>query len=707
MSKQYSPQRIRGTSVSEILGSHEAWSGRCFVALLCLLAALLVNTSATAQESGTRLGSPEVLSSLGSPLTVRIPILNPTEDTSALRFGIGAPADRLGVPFIDSAKLGIERAGGKTFLLLQARSSNYEPAIGFVVREQLEGGVRSREFIVLVDPPGMSVAQQALPDVVPPPIGTESLTAIARPERDPDAIFTPAPPPAPARTSVVTTDGVGEAAPQRPRRVRPPRPAALDEAAPASRSERVAKARTGPAREARPSRTRGSAGTAAGGEGVLKLSTSPSLATDAPISEEERSRLRDRQLLLDVDDRTSELLDQRFKITRLEKQLASIQARIEDAERRLAASGVAIAAAPAATSAPAVAPVVAAPTRPPGAVSIPKIAERPTPPAVASPMTLPPALEGVWAWLKTNWLAVLAGLAALLALILGGRFAWQRQAERAASRSVLYVPEDATAAKRPASTGANKSTEWASATWQMKKPPDAAMMPAATAAATVGAVEPALTPAPGAAPPRTTQAIPNSFWDDDGIGGDKSDDADSVDTLFFDETDVERAPDFPISVVAGPTSKPGERSRELYLRHRYPEIAMLNPALDDEKSLISRAVTLYDEGAADFAKRLLKYAAYQRPINDRYWLALLELLFREKLAHEYVVNAKWFHHHLPLAKEWPEVVRMGFILSPRDHLFLPAATESHEDPPLGRWFPVGGLPSISLDLPSLKLELAS
>ena len=682
-----------------------------------LLAASLVFSGAVAaQESGARLGAPEVLSSLGSPLVVRVPILNAGEINSASRFSIGVPSEQNGVPFIDSAQMGLERIGGKTYLLLKSRALNHEPAIGFVVREQLDGGIRSREFVVLVDPPGLALTQTALPEVISPTIASDSLTFIAQPpklERD-DAV------PAETPTEAVAAEVAPSPARSRVRRTRAPAVAAVAADAAPRAERRLAPKR---ARAADPTLLRKNKN-----DGVLKLSLSTGeLASRAALTDQERADIRDRAVLLDVDDKTSELLDQRFKITRLERQLADIQARIADAEKRLEARGVAPIAAGApsvaegATPAAAAIAVLKAPTQPIGKPAQPVGSAAPAAAGMAMP-NFSAWWDGALAWTKANLGLLLGIVGGLLALALSW-FGYRRYQADAAARSVLYVP-DTHAAKASANTAdaagatavpAPASGDWAAATWRIKSPgsESPAQAPSLGAAPSLDAqtkphAQGAAETTPKTAAQATTNAIPSSFWDDDGIGGEgKADEADSGDTLFFDESDVERAPDFPLSAVATPAAKPGERSRELYLRHRYPEIAMLNPALDDEKALIQRAVTLYDEGATDFAKRLLKYAAYQRPINDRYWLALLELLFRENLGHEFAVNAKWFHHHLPLAKEWTEVQRIGFILSPHESIFADAATASHERPPAGRWFPLGGLPAISLDLPSLKLELAS
>jgi hypothetical protein len=86
-------------------------------------------------------------------------------------------------------------------------------------------------------------------------------------------------------------------------------------------------------------------------------------------------------------------------------------------------------------------------------------------------------------------------------------------------------------------------------------------------------------------------------------------------------------------------------------------------------------------------------------------LALLELLYREKFASDYVVNAKWFHQYHSASPQWDEVIRIGFLLDPREPLFATAAHWSHDEPLPGVWLPSN--PDDKKPLtppPDLKLE---
>ena len=87
------------------------------------------------------------------------------------------------------------------------------------------------------------------------------------------------------------------------------------------------------------------------------------------------------------------------------------------------------------------------------------------------------------------------------------------------------------------------------------------------------------------------------------------------------------------------------------------------------------------------------------------WLALLELLYREKFASDYVVNAKWFRQYHPESSHWDEVLRIGYLLDPLEPLFTVAVHWSHDEPVAGIWLPSnpGDKKPVSPP-PHLKLE---
>jgi hypothetical protein len=158
----------------------------------------------------------------------------------------------------------------------------------------------------------------------------------------------------------------------------------------------------------------------------------------------------------------------------------------------------------------------------------------------------------------------------------------------------------------------------------------------------------------------------------------------------------------------GPAADDARARRTRYLQTRYQDIAIMMPPLDAPQRLLNQAGRINDEGASDFAKRLLKYAVYSRPYTEEYWLALLELLYRDKFVNDYLVNAKWFRHYHPESVSWDEVRRIGYLLDPAAQLFASAAAGSHEEPAVGIWLPSNQpdnkTPPIRTEL---KLELAA
>ncbi|MCY7387614.1 MAG: hypothetical protein LH481_06055, partial [Burkholderiales bacterium] len=138
----------------------------CIVRIL-LFGALLAGVSATfaqgAQTAYSRLGTPEVLSPLGSPLWVKIPVevTDTNAEIAASSFSLGARPVNAGIPFLENAEISFERRDTKYFLVIRSRQPIEELAIGVIVRERLMNGVRSREFMLLLDPPPLFEAKVA------------------------------------------------------------------------------------------------------------------------------------------------------------------------------------------------------------------------------------------------------------------------------------------------------------------------------------------------------------------------------------------------------------------------------------------------------------------------------------------------------------------------------------------------------------------
>ncbi len=640
----------------------------------------------SAQTPQLRLGNPQVLSSLGTPLWVRIPIdvADTSEDVTAARFSLGARPLNAPVPFVERAEIGLERQGSKYSLVIRSRTAIDEPAIGIVLREELPNGVRSRQFFLLLDPAPVSTA------VV---VDQSRESAVS----DSSTVLVPASQSIPVPAIIVSQPLSAAQSATPPKRATQHRAQTRSQSTP--RAGRVTE--TGPATTAGPStlsplvegRTarknrNATAQPRVEGGPRLKLSFGEGLTTRPATTEAERAQLRMRQFTLDMDDLTSGLLERQHKITQLEKELAGLSLRVSAAEKLLGTAPAVSAAAvmdkdkaPAAQTAqvaevpPAQMPAseLARPVEPPAAV-MPV-----SPPAAKTRVDQPAQTRSMSAW---TWLLIGAGtLAAVGGAIWGVRRMLRRRDQNyrlTAQRAEDYVSEVL------AQTSTKKHKADAAAT----SPATARDRPASTKLSS-----PPSMPTPDYSPPE----------------------------IHFELPELPPAPDhaFQQAMASGESTaqivthvvpKPAEDAasrRMRYLQSRYQDIAILMPPLDAPQRLLRQAATVYDEGATDYAKRLLKYASYSRPYTEEFWLALLELLYREKFASDYLVNAKWFRQYHPESQHWDELLRIGYLLDASEPLFAIAAHWSHEEPIAGVWLPSN--PGEKKPLPSLshlKLEIA-
>ncbi len=654
-----------------------------------LIAALFSSGYGLAQTAHSRLGIPEVQSSLGNPLWVRIPIepTVPGEDVSTSRFMLGTRPVNSALPFLESGEVGFERVGDKYFLVIRSRQSIDEPAIGLVIREQIPNGIRSREFTLLLDPPTMAnvrlpehaaTSSSAAESVY---MAAQAVQTIAAPK---PVVTVAAPEAAPAQTIQVAPPA------QWPR---PPRSRKSNPSAAPAATESPVKTATPPATEApaiakpetrvRPA-TRSTRIAGAGSSGPrLTLSLGEGLNERAIASEAERAELRMRRMMLDLDDLTASLLERQNRISQLEKELAGLAARVGAAERLIAggAAGAAkpgdiapLAVAQDLQQAPATPAVAADATAAPVAIPAPaKVTAKETAPASRS--TFP------WTWLAIGVaaLALLGLLIAKLRAVLARRDEGYRLVPQQADDYVAEVLSRDEPKPQPAAY---------TKTVKMMATPVATPAAAPVTAPTVAQEAPAPVPEIHFELPETPPQTHEVGQVDETLST-------TIDFDLNDTSDKAAAEDL--------------RSRRMrYLQSRYQDIAILMPPIDAPQRLLRQAGTVYDEGAADFAKRLLKYAAYSRPYAEEFWLALLELLYREKLASDYIVNAKWFRQHLPASTHWNEVTRIGYLLDPAEPSFAEAAHWSRDEPAVGVW-----LPSAPADqkpastLPHLTLELAN
>jgi phage tail protein X len=331
---------------------------------------------------------------------------------------------------------------------------------------------------------------------------------------------------------------------------------------------------------------------------VLRLSAPElDLARTKGMDEKSRARLRDRQLVLDVDDQVAAFLALRDSVRKLETRVAELQlklstvpstpapapARVEPPKPAPLAPPPEVAPKPRVEPAPAAPPVEAA--KPPAPVAPP-----PAAPKASSPAPVESAWPDEWLW---GGLAVAAVVVAALA-------AWLLRRRRSAS-------------EQPAAP--------------TRFPPTMMLdeRPEATADATVDAG-----PVDVASPePLRTETVPRRV-----IGSDAS-----------LATEV-RAGD-PAAV------------RRRYIEERFPEIANRAIVLDDPDSVVKGARLFYEDGAIARAVELLQYATEERPAETAPWLALFEIYRLERLPGQYAELARRFREAHGKSQSWKKVQFFG------------------------------------------------
>ena len=586
-----------------------------------LLATVICHGTVSAQAQRLRMGAPQVMSALGSPLQVRIPIdiSGVDESVSSSRFSLGARPPNAAVPFIERADVSVESIGDSAELVIRTRVAIEEPAIGIVIREQLPNGVRSREFFLLLDPPSLIVSSltERRVDMAAAVSPTEaSLPVDAKPSSLPRAdtkkllpTRKPAPPTAAAALGIAASAAL-------------PVPVPLNFKPPASTD----------------------------GGPRLRLSAGSDFSSRRVTTAAERDNLRARQFTLEMDDLTSVLLERENRILQLEKELAGLASRVGVAERVIsgsaALSGVRNTAIP-----------VPAPEK-----TSPKSAL--TTNAVKGDEQLASGLPSPVS--SIAWILVLAAIAIAAIAV------WRLRSKTAATSISIQ-------------SGGSREANFAAAVLSQNVSSDSAKVDGTLATDAALQVEPQ--PAQKMAnAPISSEAEPKDF---------------SPPEIHFELPELEEvaseANPNPLSADA-PLVAPAQNVRQLpadspamrkigELQAQYPDISRLAPRVDLPQRLLQQAATVYEQGEGEFAQRLLTFAAYSSPNVEVYWLALLEILYREKLTHDYLFHADLFHEIHAESIHWDEVARIGYLLNPAEILFAAASNWSHDPPVLGSWFP--------------------
>jgi outer membrane biosynthesis protein TonB len=345
---------------------------------------------------------------------------------------------------------------------------------------------------------------------------------------------------------------------------------------------------------------------------VLRLSAPElDLGRTKGMDEKSRARLRDRQLVLDVDDQVAAFLALRDSVRKLETRVAELQLKLSTVPSTPAPAPVAAAPArvqppmpapavppPEVAPKPRVEPAPAAPpaeaAKPAAPVAAPPAAARPAPPPPAPKASAPAPAESAW---PDEWLW---GGLAVSVVVVAALAAWLFRRRRRASE------QPATPTRFPPTMVLDE------------RPGESADSSADAGPVDVASPEPV-----------RTETIQRRV-----IGSDAS-----------LATEV-RAGD-PAAV------------RRRYIEERFPEIANRAIALDDPDSVVKGARLFYEDGAIARAVELLQYATEEKPAEMAPWLALFEIYRLEGLSGQYAELARRFKEAHGKSQSWKKVQYFG------------------------------------------------
>jgi hypothetical protein len=596
-----------------------------------------------------------------------------------------APGSIEGLPRVGSARVSIERASGSAHLRVRGFEPVSEPAVSLAIAAACAGqsGTYERRYAVLLDPRpvpreahsplGETIATliarigdtlqslahalfpesrrartdyiaalreknpalQALADTEPIP--TDTVIALPDPRsltpaRAPGALSV-APSAAPSAQAEMPAKPKPAAAPRKPAGAPQDKPAA-----PPPRAKRAAPAEpipTAPAPAQRPAPVAAPAApprAAATSAFVLKLSNAQmDLTPSRSMDDRKRAQLRDRQLVLDVDDQVAAVLALRNSVRQLETRVTELQLKLAQMPSqfpppRTPEPKVAEVARPPAPEVKAPPPEVKAPPpevkapvpevkapappvkepapevkAPAPEVKAPPAEAKPPPVAETKPVPAPPAPEakpvpakaapagapdGYGTWILWGGGALLALFAALLAWRLARREAQAEAVAEEDERSLTINPID--------------------------EPIVVAEEPER--------IEPGIA------------AI--------GEDGRRVMASDAQLTTRINTGDADDL-------------------RRRYIEERFPEISKGVIALDDPKSVIKAARLFYEDREIERAVELLQYAIERNPAEVKPWLALFEIYRLERLDAPYAALARRFEAQHGATPWWPKVQYFG------------------------------------------------
>ncbi len=427
----------------------------------------------------------------------------------------------------------------------------------------------------------------------------------------------------------------------------------------------------------------------AGASFQLRLSSAEiDLSRSRNVTDEQRSILREKQMMLDSDDQVAALLSLRNTVKQLESRLNEMQLKMAVTT---AASPAAVDKAPA-KAAPAEA-VIPAPTAAPAAIIAPPSDEKPAAvPAVAAPPSRdsvtsvsakPPAdpaesssAESLAQYLPSP--TILAAIAGGLMLLVGAW--WWSKRGRTQSSSRSDDAENPLLSTPPAtSMGPSKAdTDFANWAEQQADTPAAANGPdtALPVIANGPAADMRFAPPPAAIAHETAEPTAEHQA------------TVRIDSpVIFEDTparyELDSTPattvDFPLGLDDKP---PEDRVRRLqYMHERYPELKTNTVSIDDADSVINAARLYYEENdngssGHDKACELLTFAVEERPQEIRFWLAQFEIFRLENMTAEFGELAAKFQMLFSHTPAWPKVRHIGHEIDPGNPLYAESGRPS-------------------------------
>lgn len=305
-------------------------------------------------SSALALGDLAIHSNLGQPLRVTIPVrAGSGEQIDGACFSLARPEQKDdSFAYLTQARLALEESGGRFQLKISSANAINEPFIKLLLQANCGQGRLSREFTVLLDPVEQAPAQlpavkQTVPVAQQPPTAQTGLNWEVRQGESLRTIASGFYPGQPSMQRSMMR-AIKAANPelraasydsllQEERVIRIPDPGSVaptqEKAATLPRKKRKIEPVSTPALE-----SIGKA-TASESEFRLKLSTNDlDLSALGKLPEEQRLRLREKQLLLDADDQVANSLSMKNRIMQLEAQLGELQAQLNKTNSRLALS---------------------------------------------------------------------------------------------------------------------------------------------------------------------------------------------------------------------------------------------------------------------------------------------------------------------------------------------------------------------------------